>query len=297
VPQLIYKIPLSYLYISNQAYIRMIRQFTTGKLGSSPFKGQLYRSVVLRRSILTQVNKVARVQPVLQIPKWLTSSRRNLYIQTATTPNDDALKFLPSQEILGEGKGTVEFLSGREAHGSPLARKLFAVDGLKSVMFGADFITVEKDPETSWMIMKPEIFSILTEHLSAGGPILTEGTAAAQDTMPNEDDSEVVSMIKELIDTRVRPAIQEDGGDIEYRGFTDDGIVQLKLRGACRSCDSSAVTLKNGIESMLMHYVEEVNGVEQVLDVEEQVAMEEFAKLEQKLSGTRNKSEEMSPSL
>jgi Fe-S cluster biogenesis protein NfuA len=223
---------------------------------------------------------------------------RNLYIQTSNTPNDDALKFLPSQDVLGEGSGTIEYLSGREAHSSPLAKKLFAVDGVRSVMFGPDFITVEKDPESQWMILKPEIFSILTEHLSAGGPIVMEGTEASADTMPSEDDSEVVSMIKELIDTRIRPAIQEDGGDIEYRGFTDEGVVLLKLRGACRSCDSSSVTLKNGIESMLMHYVEEVTGVEQILDPEEEISLQEFQKLEQKLKEKEpNNKDDVAPQL
>jgi Fe-S cluster biogenesis protein NfuA len=209
--------------------------------------------------------------------------RRTMFIQTMPTPNDDALKFLPSQEVLPATSGTLEYVSGRDAHSSPLARKLFAVDGIKSVMFGSDFITVEKDPEASWTLLKPEIFSILTEHLTAGLPVVVEGTEAAQDTMPSEEDDEVVSMIKELIDTRIRPAIQEDGGDIQYRGFTDKGVVLLKLQGACRSCDSSSVTLKHGIESMLMHYVEEVTGVEQVLDPEEEASLKQFEKLENKL--------------
>lgn len=208
---------------------------------------------------------------------------RTMFIQTTPTPNDDALKFLPSQEVLPSTSGTLEYVSGRDAHSSPLARKLFAVDGIKSVMFGSDFITVEKDSEASWMLLKPEIFSILTEHLTAGLPVVIEGTEAAQDTMPSEEDDEVVSMIKELIDTRIRPAIQEDGGDLQYRGFTDEGVVLLKLQGACRSCDSSSVTLKHGIESMLMHYVEEVTGVEQVLDPEEEASLKQFEKLESKL--------------
>lgn len=230
--------------------------------------------------------------------RHLLGGIRSMFIQTATTPNEDALKFLPSQNVLGTNN-TVEFISGREAHSSPLARKLFAVDGVRSIMFGSDFITVEKNADSQWMMLKPEIFSIITEHLSAGGPILLEGTEQASDTAISEEDSEVVSMIKELIDTRIRPAIQEDGGDIEYRGLTNDGIVQLKLRGACRSCDSSAVTLKNGIESMLMHYVEEVKGVEQVLDPEEEVSLKEFEKFEEKLKQRKsdNHDDELPPSL
>jgi len=222
---------------------------------------------------------------------------RNLFIQTASTPNEDALKFLPSQDVLGQGAQTVEFLSGREAFGSPLARKLFGVDGIKGVMFGPDFVTVEKDAEDKWAHLKPEIFSLLTEHLSSGEPIIDESSMPSPDTQYSEDDSEAVSMIKELIETRIRPAIQEDGGDIQYRGFTDDGIVQLKLAGACRSCDSSSVTLKNGIESMLMHYVEEVNGVEQVMDEEEKVGLQEFEKLESRLKSKHHDDEEMAPSV
>ena len=222
---------------------------------------------------------------------------RNLFIQTASTPNEDALKFLPSQDVLGQGAQTVEFLSGREAFGSPLARKLFSVDGIKGVMFGPDFVTVEKDAEDKWAHLKPEIFSLLTEHLSSGEPIIDESSMPSPDTQYSEDDSEAVSMIKELIETRIRPAIQEDGGDIQYRGFTDDGIVQLKLAGACRSCDSSNVTLKNGIESMLMHYVEEVNGVEQVMDEEEKVGLQEFEKLESRLKSKHHDDEEMAPSV
>ncbi|CAN6595162.1 nifU-like protein, mitochondrial [Trichomonascus vanleenenianus] len=223
---------------------------------------------------------------------------RSMFIQTSPTPNDDALKFLPSQPVLG-GTATVEFLSGREAHSSPLARKLFAIDGVRSVLFGNDFITVEKANDSNWNLLKPEIFSILTEHFSSGLPVLLEDTAVSEDTAPSEEDSEVVSMIKELIDTRIRPAIQEDGGDIIYKGFTDEGIVQLKLQGACRSCDSSSVTLKNGIESMLMHYVEEVTGVEQVLDPEEEIGLQEFEKLEKKLNGKKKEEEkaEFAPSL
>lgn len=230
-------------------------------------------------------------------PSSALIQKRSMFIQTTATPNEDALKFLPSQEILPAEMGTLEYVSGREAHSSPLARKLFAVDGIRSVMFGRDFITVEKDPESVWMVLKPEIFSVLTEHLTAGLPVVVEGTAAASDTAAADDDDEVVAMIKELIDTRIRPAIQEDGGDLQYRGFTDEGVVLLKLQGACRSCDSSAVTLKNGIESMLMHYVEEVTGVEQVLDPEEQVSLNAFEKLEKKLNSKTDPSLDAPPSL
>lgn len=221
---------------------------------------------------------------------------RSLFIQTASTPNEDALKFLPSQDVLGQGAQTIEFLTRRDAYSSPLARKIFSVDGIKSVMFGPDFVTVEKDPGNMWAHLKPEIFSLLTEHLSSGEAIIDENSAPSLDTQYREGDSEAVSLIKELIETRIRPAIQEDGGDVQYLGFSDEGIVQLKLAGACRSCDSSSVTLKNGIESMLMHYVEEVNGVEQVLDDEEKVGLEEFQKLESRLK-SKAEDDDVAPSV
>lgn len=135
------------------------------------------------------------------------------------------------------------------------------IDGITAVFYGADFITVTKAADANWAHVRPEIFSLITEAITSGETIVNvaerrEGDPAEeQDSLAyNEDDSEVVGMIKELLETRIRPAIQEDGGDIEFRGF-EEGKVLLKLRGACRTCDSSTVTLKNGIESMLMHYV------------------------------------------
>ena len=179
-------------------------------------------------------------------------------------------------------------------HPSPLAGQLLAVDGVTAVFYGADYITITKDSSANWGHVKPEVFSLITEAVSNGNAIVNtvegvkgEEQGVEEDSLTaNEEDSEVVSMIKELLETRIRPAIQEDGGDIEFRGF-HDGWVKLKLRGACRTCDSSTVTLRNGIESMLMHYVEEVKGVEQVMDEEEQVAMREFARFEEKLKAQK----------
>lgn len=137
------------------------------------------------------------------------------------------------------------------------------MEGVTSVFYGADFITVTKSGDVNWAHIKPEVFSLITQAVTSGETIVSiventdaeAGQEMEEDSLAyNEDDDEVVSMIKELLETRIRPAIQEDGGDIELRGF-EDGIVMLKLRGACRTCDSSTVTLKNGIESMLMHYV------------------------------------------
>jgi NFU1 iron-sulfur cluster scaffold homolog, mitochondrial len=155
---------------------------------------------------------------------------------------------------------------------------------------------VTKDNATPWAHIKPEVFAIITEFMTAGHPIVNtveakageqgQGGQEADSLAYDENDDEVVGMIKELLDTRVRPAIQDDGGDIEFKGF-QDGQVMLMLRGACRTCDSSTVTLKNGIESMLMHYIEEVKGVQQVLDPAEEIAVSEFAKFEEKLRKTK----------
>ncbi|RPA97350.1 HIRA-interacting protein 5 [Choiromyces venosus 120613-1] len=219
---------------------------------------------------------VPRTTHILRTPK------RTLFIQTETTPNPSALKFIPGLPVLPEGCPSQEYIDGRETHNSPLARKLFAVDGVRSVFYGPDFITITKDEETQWAFLKAEVYSLITEALNSGEPVVLEGTMESSDTKREEGDSEVVGMIKELLETRIRPAIQEDGGDIEYRGF-ENGTVKLKLRGACRTCDSSTVTLKNGIESMLMHYIEEVQSVEQIMDPEEEVAVREFEKFEEKL--------------
>jgi Fe-S cluster biogenesis protein NfuA len=161
-----------------------------------------------------------------------------------------------------------------------------------SVFLGLDHITVTKDSATPWAHVKPEVFAIINEFMTSGQALVNtvadkageQGQGGQEvDTLAyDENDDEVVQMIKELLETRIRPAIQEDGGDIDFRGF-NDGQVLLKLRGACRTCDSSTVTLKNGIESMLMHYIEEVKGVQQVLDQEEEIAIKEFAKFEEKL--------------
>ncbi|PBP20476.1 NifU-like protein [Diplocarpon rosae] len=237
-------------------------------------------------------------QPAGMLKPAAIAGSRSIFIQTENTPNPDALKFLPNHPILPPGLSSpfLEYLNPRSTlappHPSPLAAQLMSIDGITSVFYGADFITVTKAADANWAHIKPEVFSLITEAVTSGAHIvnITESKPGEQgqdggeeDSLSyNENDSEVVGMIKELLETRIRPAIQEDGGDIEFRGF-EDGIVNLKLRGACRTCDSSTVTLKNGIEGMLMHYIEEVKGVKQVLDQEEEVAAAEFAKFEEKL--------------
>ncbi|KAF2768196.1 HIRA-interacting protein 5 [Teratosphaeria nubilosa] len=227
---------------------------------------------------------------------------RTIFIQTEDTPNADALKFRPNHEILPENfqSSFLEYLSPRSTlappHPSPLAAQLLNVDGVTSVFYGRDYITVTKDSATPWAHVKPEVFSLISEAVTSGQPIVNtvenktgeegQGTSSEGEATYAAEDEEVVGMIQELLETRIRPAIQEDGGDIEFRGF-HDGQVLLKLRGACRTCDSSTVTLKNGIESMLMHYIEEVKGVQQVMDQEEEIAMKEFAKFEEKLKAQK----------
>ncbi|CCH46372.1 hypothetical protein BN7_5965 [Wickerhamomyces ciferrii] len=256
------------------------------------------------RSIISQLPRtLSRALPRSQIPSGssISISRptfiRSLFIQTEDTPNEQALKFLPSMNIMPQGE-TVEYLSGREAFSSPLAKKLFAIDGIKTVMFGSNFITVEKKPSIQWMLIKPEIFSILTETLTSGEPIFDEDTVLPRDAAFDEEDDDIVAMIKELIFTRIRPAIQEDGGDLEFVKFEEDnGTVWLRLRGACRSCDSSSVTLKHGIESMLKHYIEEVENVEQIEDEEEVEELDPLIGIKKDRHVHQNHQEEVPPNL
>ncbi|KAG0215774.1 hypothetical protein BGX28_008084 [Mortierella sp. GBA30] len=233
---------------------------------------------------------LARMQRPL--PSWALQSNvyaaqqlRTMFIQTDTTPNQDSLKFIPGVAVMPDSS-TAEFLDARNAMGSPLAKKLFQIDGVRGVFFGPDFVTITKDQDAVWQLMKPDIYSAIMDFFASGQPIISEsdgeGSNVHSDTMILEDDSETVQMIKELLDTRIRPSIQDDGGDIEYRGF-ENGVVKLKLKGACRTCDSSTVTLKNGIENMLMHYVPEVTAVEQAFDAEDEVSQLEFEKLERRL--------------
>ncbi|KAI0472476.1 scaffold protein Nfu/NifU N terminal-domain-containing protein [Xylaria cf. heliscus] len=275
--------------------------------------GRLYE-VAMARSAHTSstrsLGRIAPLRPTLSSPSTLSLAAspiprgvRSIFIQTENTPNPDALKFLPNHAVIPPEVGLpfIEYMNARSTIAPPypsqLAAQLMNTDGVTSVFFGADFITVTKAPDANWAHIRPEIYSLITEAISSGQPLVTvrEGVGSAsgaaggetqeveRDSLAyDENDDEVVGMIKELLETRIRPAIQEDGGDIEFRGFKN-GYVMLKLRGACRTCDSSTVTLKNGIEGMLMHYIEEVVGVEQVMDQEEEISMHEFAKFEEKL--------------
>lgn len=205
-----------------------------------------------------------------------------MFIQTQDTPNPNSLKFMPGVKVLEPGQ-TMDFPNGPSAYCSPLAKLLFRIEGVKSVFFGPDFITVTKvDEDVDWKLMKPEIYATIMDFFASGLPILTDARPSS-DTQISEDDDETVQMIKELLDTRIRPTVQEDGGDIVFMGF-EDGIVKLKMQGSCTSCPSSVVTLKNGVQNMLQFYIPEVVGVEQVEDEMQIVTKLEFEKLEKKLT-------------
>ena len=181
-----------------------------------------------------------------------------MFIQTEATPNPLTLKFIPGIAVMPTG--TAFFTTPEDAKLSPLAETLFRTPGVNAIFLGSDFITVTKTIDETWEALKPQLLTSIMDHFVAGKPvILTVGTKEATD----ENDSDIVKQIKELIETRVRPAVAQDGGDIIFRGFAD-GIVSLELHGSCSGCPSSTITLKNGIENMLKHYVPEVIAVEAV---------------------------------
>ena len=185
-----------------------------------------------------------------------------MYIQTEQTPNPATQKFLPGRPVLGEG--TADFPHPDSAAGSPLARRLFEVEGVAGVFLGSDFITVTKAAAADWLVLKPLVLHALMDHFVSGAPALEDAGAAAPSAASAEDDDPIVAQIKELIETRVRPAVAADGGDITFQGF-ENGIVYLNMRGSCSGCPSSTLTLKAGIENMLRHYVPEVVEVRPVL--------------------------------
>jgi len=179
-----------------------------------------------------------------------------MFIQTEATPNPATMKFLPGRTVLESG--TADFTDAAAAEiKSPLAAKLFGVDGVEAVFFGNDFITVTKNDAKEWHVLKPSVLGAVMEHFTAGDSIMNENMDAQNANTASEDDDEVVGQIKELIDTRVRPAVAMDGGDIVFESF-DDGIVYLQMQGACAGCPSSTATLKMGIENMLKHYIPEI---------------------------------------
>jgi Fe-S cluster biogenesis protein NfuA len=184
-----------------------------------------------------------------------------MFIQTELTPNPQSLKFLPGITVLESG--TASFDSIPDAMDvSPLALALLRVQQVQGVFFGEDFVTITKAPDADWDILKPALLAVMMEHFITGAPVMQAQEAAAKEEY-HADDAALVKEIKELIETRVRPSVAQDGGDIIFRGF-EKGVVKLQLKGACSGCPSSTMTLKNGIENMLRHYVPEVEAVEAV---------------------------------
>ncbi len=189
-----------------------------------------------------------------------------MFIETETTPNPATLKFLPGEEVMSAG--TREFTSPEAAAASPLAEALFDQSDVTGVFFGRDFISVTAAPGVDWSALKPQVVAMLLDHFVSGAPLFTGPDASGiavpsdADEITDDDpaDAEIVAQIKELIETRVRPAVANDGGDIIYRGFRD-GVVTLTMQGACSGCPSSSATLKQGIEGLLKHYVPEVSEV------------------------------------
>ena len=181
-----------------------------------------------------------------------------MFIQTELTPNPATLKFLPGRAVMEQG--TANFTEAGSAQRSPLAVRLFALPGVAGVFLGADFITVSKDEGADWYQLKPSVLGAIMEHFTAGQPIIL---GAAESEPEDEDGDEVVQQIKELLETRVRPAVAQDGGDIIFHRY-EDGVVYLHMQGSCAGCPSSTATLKAGIENMLRHYVPEVQEVRAV---------------------------------
>ncbi len=200
------------------------------------------------------------LDPLLPLPTCNT-----MFIETETTPNPSTLKFLPGEQVMAAG--TREFVSHEEAEASPLAQALFDLGDVTGVFFGREFVSVTIAPGAQWSDAKPQVLSLLLDHFVSQAPLFVGGSAAgiavpADDAGYGDDpaDADIVAQIKELIETRVRPAVANDGGDIIYRGFRE-GVVTLQMQGACSGCPSSTATLKNGIESLLKHYVPEVREV------------------------------------
>lgn len=183
-----------------------------------------------------------------------------MFIQTETTPNPATLKFLPGRDVMAQGR-TANFTDPAAADVSPLAVRLFKLSGVAGVFFGADFVTVTKQGDHDWDTMKPQILGAIMEHFSSGQPVMNDKPAAAAQGAGDGDP--VIAQIQELLDTRVRPAVAQDGGDIIFRGF-EDGVVYLHMQGSCSGCPSSTATLKHGIENMLRHYIPQVAEVRAV---------------------------------
>ena len=184
-----------------------------------------------------------------------------MFIQTEATPNPATLKFLPGQTVMQTG--SADFPSAEAAQASPLAERIFGVQGIVGVFLGPDFVSVSKNDTVDWAHVKPAILGAIMEHFQSGAPVMASDTLDDGHASHDGPDGEIVGQIKELLDTRVRPAVAQDGGDITFHGF-DRGVVYLTMKGACAGCPSSTMTLKHGIENLLRHYIPEVTEVRPV---------------------------------
>ncbi|KAL5106029.1 hypothetical protein TcWFU_000721 [Taenia crassiceps] len=225
---------------------------------------------------------------ISRIPRSLPTYQalRCLFIQWSETPNPNSRKFVPGTSVLGTG--TMDFQTRASTVNSPLARNLFQIVGVAGVFLGPDFVTVTKTADSDWTVINPDIFACLMDFFTTGTPVVKD--VCEEDVREEEDEDTTVSMIKELLDSRIRPTVQEDGGDITFVDFKE-GVVYLKMQGSCTSCPSSTVTLKHGVQNMLQFYIPEVEAVE---EVEDSVSQEAFNKTEAAISAAKEAQEEQS---
>eukprot|EP01080_Neovahlkampfia_damariscottae_P007522 gene7522-11846_t len=214
------------------------------------------------------------MKSIFRLRTPIQSLKRFFFIYTKETPNPNSLKFFPAGKSVLEPGNTLDIPSPSDAYKSPLAKEIFRVDNVKGLFFSDDFITVTKTEEVDWEKLKPFIYDSISNFYSSGKEILPKDAQPAEDTRINEEDDEVVIAIKELLDTRIRPMVQDDGGDVVFKEFKE-GILYLQLQGSCTSCPSSTVTLKGGIENMMMHYIPEVVSVENYDELEMERIMTE----------------------
>ena len=207
-------------------------------------------------------------QPAELRPSLCGAIYSHMFIQTEHTPNPEVLKFLPGREVLGEGSR--EFRDVDEAAVSPLAQALFGLEGVTRVFFGPDFLTITKaGPEVDWSYLKAPVLAAIMDHYTSGAPLLVDGDGAVSHDAGEAYEGEaaqIVAEIKDLLDTRIRPAVAQDGGDILFNRFDmESGVLWLHMKGACSGCPSSSATLRSGVENMMKHYIPEVTRVEQTL--------------------------------
>lgn len=212
--------------------------------------------------MLPSVARRARSSGLLK--KFTLPISRTIFIETESTPNPNSIKFLPGKEVLPESYGTgreFQRTQYKDFQSSPLAISVFEIDGINGVYLGRDFISVTKAPEYQWNILKPQVFSTIFDFFSEDRPVILDSPVVS-DTAILDTDDEVVATIKELLEAKIRPYVQEDGGDIFYVKFDEEtGLVYVRLAGSCVGCPSSSITLRNGVENMLMHYIPEVKGI------------------------------------